>query len=321
MHHVHPWPAILAAWHLGPIRALVEPETGTINAIVRVVTDEGTFFLRAYRHPERAPFEHAAIAHARSRGLPAIGPVPLPDGATLLDVAGHRYALYPQAAGRHVARGDLGPGEVAAMGTFLATLHLALRDFPREAGRARTFAIDRVATLAGIERLEATIRRRPGTDPRDAIALPRLAARRAWLEGQPTGAAIDEAALDEQLIHGDYQETNVFFAGGRVSAVIDWDAAYVASRAWEIVRTLDLVFGFAPDRCRAFLAAYRAVQPIAPADLDRAAANYGLLRAHDLWVYNSYYLEGNERVGRFITPGGFVPLVARWAALRPALAG
>lgn len=313
------WRAILDAWQLGPIRALVQPQTGTINEIVRAVTTGGDFYLRAYRHPERAPFEHAAIAHARSHGLPAVGPCPLPDGTTLLERDGRRYALFPRAPGRQRTRGDLGPGEIAAMGGFLATLHLALRDYPRAAGRSRAITIDRAATLAWLDRLEEAIRHRPDTDPLDAVALPRLAARRAWLERQPADSEIDEAVLGEQLIHGDYQETNLFFAEGEVCAVIDWDQAYVASRAWEVIRTLDLVFGFAPDRCRGFLAAYRAVQPLAPDDLDRAAAAYGLMRAHDLWLYNAYYLEGNERVGRFITPGGFVPIAASWSALRPAL--
>lgn len=314
------WRTILDAWQIGSISALVQPETGTINEIVRVVTTDGDFFLRAYRHPERAPFEHAAIAHARSRGLPAIGPCLLPDGTTLLERDGRRYALFPQAPGQQCARGDLDGAEVAAMGGFLATLHLALRDYPHAAGRHRTITIDRAATLAGLDRLEETIRRRPGTDPLDAVALPRLAARRAWLKRQPDDSAIDQAVFSEQLIHGDYQESNLFFAGGKVCAVIDWDQAYVASRGWEVLRTLDFVFGFAPDHCRDFLVAYRAVQPLTPDDLDRAAAAYGLMRAHDLWLYNAYYLEGNARVGRFITPGGFVPIADIWSDLRPTLA-
>jgi homoserine kinase type II len=315
----HPWHAILDAWQLGPIRALAQPDSGTINEIVRATTDNGDYYLRAYRHPERAPYEHAAIAHARARGLPAIGPLPLPGGSTLLERDGRSYALFPRAPGRQFGRGALGPGEVAAMGSFLATLHLALRDYPRSAGRPRSFRIDRAATLAGITRLEEVIRRRPGTDPIDAIAAARLAARRVWLERQPENAAVDHAVLDEQLIHGDYQETNVFFAAGQVSAVIDWDQTYVASRAWEIIRTLDLVFAFAPEPCRTFLAAYRTIQPLALADLDCAASAYGLMRAYDLWLYTAYYLEGNDRVGRLITPGTFVPISDNWASLRSAL--
>ncbi len=111
------WRTLLDAWQLGPIRTLVQPETGTINEIVRVVTADGDYYLRAYRHPERAPFEHAAIAHARSRGLPAIGPCPLPDGTTLLERDGRCYALFPQArVSVHVLWGKERQNTVLAVG-------------------------------------------------------------------------------------------------------------------------------------------------------------------------------------------------------------
>lgn len=319
MTNMRSWQTIFDVWRLGPIRALAQPDSGTVNEIVRVTTDAGDYFLRAYRHPERAPIEHAVIAHAQARGLPAVGPLPLPDGATLLERDGCRYALYPRAPGRQSARSDLSAGEVAAMGGFLATLHLALRDFPLTEARRGVYPVDRAATLAGIARLEETIHNRPGTDPLDTIALARLAARRTWLEGQTDKAAVDQVEVNEQLIHGDYQESNLFFDTGRVSAVIDWDQVHVASRALEILRTLDFVFAFAPTACRTFLTAYRAVQPLSKDDLDRGAATYGLKQAHNLWIYNAYFLEGNERVGRFITPGGFVPFTDRWATLGPAL--
>jgi aminoglycoside/choline kinase family phosphotransferase len=49
--------------------------------------------------------------------------------------------------------------------------------------------------------------------------------------------------LGAQAIHGDYQSTNLFFAEDQLCAIIDWDQAYVASPAWEVMRTLDLVCG------------------------------------------------------------------------------
>lgn len=60
--------------------------------------------------------------------------------------------------------------------------------------------------------------------------------------------------------------------------------------------------------------------PLPAADLDLAAAWYGQLRLHDLWLYNGYYLEGNQRLARFIRPDPFVPFTTRWKALVPLLA-
>jgi hypothetical protein len=85
------------------------------------------------------------------------------------------------------------------------------------------------------------------------------------------------------------------------------------------MRVLDFVYGFRLKPCHLFLAAYRSAQQLTHDELDRAAMAYGLVHVHNLWVYEAYYLEGNERVGQFIHPGGFVPPTERWAQLRPHL--
>ena len=316
-----PYEAILAAWQLGRVAEIVQPASGTINQIVRAAIAGRYFFLRRYRHPERAVSEHAAIAHARARGFPAVAPLPLLDGATILVHDGAHYALYPQAPGRQHTRDQLTPTLLAAMGRNLAALHRALRDLPRAGMHQRTFVADRDRTLAGIARIAAVIAGRDGSDSLDQIARTRLASRREWLQAQPPTAEYDPAILSEQPIHGDYQETNLFFgADETVCAVIDWDQGYLASRAWEIIRVLDFVCGFAPAPTRHLLMAYREGHDLSLADLDRAAATYGLLRAHDLWLYEAYYFQANRRVGQFITPGTFVPVAVRWAALRAQLA-
>jgi hypothetical protein len=46
---------------------------------------------------------------------------------------------------------------------------------------------------------------------------------------------------------------------------------------------------------------------------------YGWFRAHDLWLYESLYYDGNERVRAFVEPNGFVSLLDMWAALKAEL--
>ncbi len=313
---------LLQPWGLGPVQSATRPAAGTVNQTLLVTTAMGRYALRTYRHEDRTVIarEHAIIAHVRAHGLPAIGPLPLPDGGTIVEQGGQFRALFPLAAGRQVSRHALGAAEAAAMGACLGQLHHVLAHLPEEWRAWRTFTIDRETTLARIARLEATIHGRPTNDADDAAALAWLAGQRAWLERCPADARIDLTPLAHQVIHGDYQETNLFFARGRVSAVIDWDQTYVAPRAWEVVRTLHLAFAFAPALCRPFLAAYRAALPLPLADLDRAVAAYALKVGHDLWLYEERYLRGNERVRRFIQPGGFVSPATRWVHLRPLLA-
>ncbi len=312
---------VLPSWGLGPILSAATPSTGFVNRTLLLRTPDGRYALRAYRHRDRLPIEreHALIASAHARGVPAVLPISLPNGETILEHEGRYYALFPHAPGHQVARDSLGPSEAAAMGQALATIHRALRDYPPQQVAARDFAFDRVTTLARIDRLTAVVKAQPHPTPVDGHALARLKGRRDWLLSAPAVDVSGWAALERQVIHGDYQEANVFFAAGRVSAVIDWDQSYAAPPAWEIARTFHLALDFSPALCRAFLEAYRARLPLRSDDLDRAAAYYAIFRAHDLWVYDAVYLEHDDRVRAFIYPGPFVPLIGRWDTLKGAL--
>jgi Ser/Thr protein kinase RdoA (MazF antagonist) len=283
-------------------------------------TTRGRYALRAYRHltRERIAREHALIRFAAAHGQPAPQPLQRVEGSTLWEQAGRFYALFPLASGQQVPRARLGAREIAAMGTFLGQLHRALQDYPHDQVSARSFTADLPTTLARIEQLVHVIRGQSHQSDVDHSAVRRLAERRAWLE-HTAGNVPTVAHLPTQVIHGDYQETNLFFGDGRISAIIDWDQAYAAPRAWEVLRVFHLVFQFAPMPSRAFLRAYQSVLPLSTADLQTAAACYCHLRTHDLWVYEATYLEGNTRTRAFIHDGPFTPLDERWAQLQPAL--
>lgn len=170
-------------------------------------------------------------------------------------------------------------------------------------------------TLESLARVQAATTARALQTDTDRTALHHLAGRREWLQ---EWAALDGpmrrrfGALPLQVVHGDFQETNLFFGGGEVSAVIDWDQCGVAPRAWEVLRALHLMLGLAPETCRVFLAAYRDLCPLPRLELQEAAACYDALADQNLWVYEALYLEGDDRVRPFLTPGAFVPFAARW---------
>ncbi|HEU5015121.1 MAG TPA: phosphotransferase [Roseiflexaceae bacterium] len=312
---------LLDAWDIGPVLHAQQPATGTINQTWLITTTKGRYVLRAYRHRERLPVEreHAIIAYAVAHGMPAVAPLPQPNGTTILEQEGCFYALFPHAPGKQFARADLGEREFAAMGHCLADLHGALKEYPAECVAQRSLHVDATATFAAIERLEAAIHAKSLFDETDQIVLRRLARRRAWLEQNANLEAPNLNALPWQVIHGDYQEANLFFEDGQVSAIIDWDQAYVAPRAWEVARTLHLALKFETAACQTFLAAYRALLPLPPDEIDMAMNCYSWMRAHDLWIYEALYFEQNQRVRQYITPGTFRPLVERWNTLKSFL--
>ncbi len=312
---------LLSAWRIGAVHSISTPDLGTINRTLLVDTAGGSYALRAYRHAERSPVEreHAVIAHVRAHGLPAVAPLRLPSGTTILEWEGRFYALFPRAPGRQRARGQLTKADFAAMGVFLARVHAALRGFPIEQAARRDFSIDRGATLADIDLLEAAVRTLPTPSEIEQSVLRQLADRRAWIAQSSFDTLPDISSLEQQVIHGDYQETNLFFQAGRVVAIIDWDQTYEASREWEIARTLDLVCKFEVQPSRAFLSGYRAHASLDPAALDLATTAYALMRAHDLSLYRAIYFKGNQRKRQFVSHEEFVSLAERWAALKERL--
>ena len=311
--------AVLAAWHLGPILEAALPTTGTVNRTVLIQTASGAYALRAYRRRAegraRAEWEHRAIGWAAARGVPICPPLPLPNGETVTEWNASLFALFPLAAGRQAAREKLSAEEIAAAGRCLAHIHLAFADFPIAQARPKNLTVDLAAVLAVIPRIEAAIRALPIQTEVEGAALGQLAARRDWLaENRHMAEGVPErlSALPHQVVHGDFQETNLFFEGGEVNAVIDWDQCGVAPRAWEVLRALHLMLDLAPGPCRVFLAAYRGLCPLPEAELQEAAACYSVLADQNLWVYEAAYLEGNDRVRQFLTPSEFVPFAARW---------
>jgi Ser/Thr protein kinase RdoA (MazF antagonist) len=311
------------AWNIAPPLAVRTPETGTIHQTLLLETSAGNYALRIYRYPpekrERVEAEHALIIYACSQNLPAMAPLPLPNGDTILERNGHLHALFPFARGYQTKRDKITPEETIAMGAFLAQLHRALHGYPHDKVANRIFSVDHAATLDTISKIEAIIQARPQSDDDDTQALIRLRERRSWLEAAQPPDETAFARLEQQVIHGDYQETNLFFEDNAVSAVIDWDQSYAAPRAWEVMRALHYLFQFNPAPCHLFLQAYRRELPLSLEELDITAHAYSWMRTHDMWLYEEYYLQGNQRVRQFYSPHAFRPLIERWHALQHAL--
>jgi homoserine kinase type II len=311
------------AWNLAPILSTTTPPAGTIHQTLLLKTAAEEYVLRAYRYQAadrwRITSEHALIAHVHAQGLPSLPPFPLSNGETILQQGGRFYALFPFAHGSQTHRDKLTAEQVVDMGRFLGKLHLALQKYPHERVARRTFNFDRARTFVRIDKLEGIIRAKQERDDTDRHALAQLAHKRAWLIARPISSPPDISSLEQQTIHGDYQATNLFFAGNKVSAIIDWDQAYIAPRAWEVVRALHYICQLEPASCRTFLNAYRTVLSLTRAELELAGACYGLMRAHDLWLYETYYLEGNRRVSPYMPKGNARLFAEEWASLQHLL--
>lgn len=312
---------LVRAWDLGAIYAIRVPSTGTMHQTFLLDTAQGQRVLRAYRPCERSRVEreHAVIAYAAQQRLPVMVPIPWRTGETILGRNDRWYALFPYAPGVQWERAALDVPIIQAMGTALAHLHRTLTDFTHPLIPPRPAVIDRAATIAKLAWYERHIAQAPDPQGTNQAALRRLADQRRWIETHPLRpmAALD--SLPQHVIHGDFTESNLFFQGSVVSAIIDWDKTYRAAREWEIIRTLDLVFGFAPPAACAFLQAYSTLMPLVLDHLELAAQWYGVMRAHDVWMYDEIYRRQNDRIRQFLGQHGFVDPYAAWQHLKPHL--
>lgn len=312
---------VCALWRLGDIASVAPCENGTMNDTYVVAAGDRRVVLKRHQlFPDRprVDAELALRAAARAGGVPVPAATPLPDGALVAERRGATYSLSEYAEGSQVARIRLTAEHAMAMGQALAHLHRAICGAPPVSTRSASTGYDVATTYAHVQKLIIRIEHDGQRRLADRWALERLRSRLDWIdrhEAEPP----DVPDLPVQTLHGDYQQANVFFDGARVSAVIDWDTAFVGSVGDEAVRAMALSFSFDPALSQAFITGYRAKAPLDLTDLDMAAEVYGWRQLHSTWLYDAVYLYGDDRPLRFLTPGPYVPVIDRWRDVRPRL--
>ena len=297
------------------------PNFGTINDVRIVTTSESKYVLRIYEHRDqkRIEREHSVVNWLAARGFPAVRPIRLPNGETFVTFEGKFVTLLPYVSGRQITRDTMKLCEIEAMGRFLGQLHRELAVCPVADIPSIRLILRKTNTIESIQLLLRRIDSIESRTATDQYMISRLESRISWLNNRPSTESVTTDTDDAHPLHGDYQNTNVFFEGTKVSALIDWDKIYRAPAAWEIVRTLDLMVRFTPECSQRFLNGYRRENSITLEKLDTAAELYGTMRAYDIWLPTEIYENGNDRVRQFVYPGRFTPIVDRWDRLRPQL--
>ena len=194
------------------------------------------------------------MEHLAQRGLPCPLPVHGRDGQALRRLMGKPAAVVSFLEGRWPRR--ITVERAGALGETLAALHLAGSDFPLARPNALSFAGWR-ALFEGCRGKADQVE--PGLDAEIEGELDHLA--RAWPEDLPAG-----------VIHADLFPDNVFFAGDRVTGIIDFYFACNDLLAYDLAICLN-AWCFEHDgsfnltKARALLQGYRRRRPLAAAEL------------------------------------------------------
>lgn len=313
----------LQHWDLEPVLTVVPATSGTMNETFLVTTDRRRLVLRKHRRTQRdqITFEHAVIAHARNKQIPTPALVTTADGTAVVQHAGSFFSLFSFARGDQLPRGRLTRAHARSMGMMLARLDLALADFPLTPEPVPDRPPDLAPVVATVDQLLGRIERLNAPTEQDRWAADLLRSKAIWLHNATPPVWRRPPADALQLIHGDYQDANLFFDdSGAVVDVIDWDKAGSGWPPAEVVRAMDHALLLDPQLCAAFVAGYRCLRALSLDDLDHAAANWNYSRVHDHWVLEGIYLRGDDRLRIFLEPGPFVPFADRWRRLRSVLA-
>jgi homoserine kinase type II len=249
--------AFIADYAIGEVVSCKGIAEGVENSNYLLRTESGTYILTLYeKRVARAdlPFFLALMEHLAAAGIACPTPIHGRDGAALRELCGKPAALVSFLDGMWPRR--IHPFHCGGVGQALARLHRAVGNFSQS--RANDLS------LAGWERLYRACAPRadevkPGLAAELGEALADL--KRDWPKALPQG-----------VIHADLFPDNVFFRGEAVSGLIDFYFASNDFFSYDLAICLNAWcfendFSFNVTKARLMLAQYRAVRPLAPAEI------------------------------------------------------
>ena len=276
---------------LGRALALQGISSGIDNSNFFLTTERGEFVLTIFENLgfEQLPFYVQLMRHLAERGIPVPAPVPNADGELVVTLHGKPAIIVSRLSG--ASQMDPQPPHCAEVGSMLARMHLAGRDFPLVQ-----------PNLRGLDWITATA---PTVLP--LVSRPEAELLHNEVRFQTDFAATATyAALTRGPVHADLFRNNVMFEGERLSGCFDFYFAGVDTWLFDVAVTVndwcvDLASGVLDEaRVQALLAAYHAARPFTPQE---HAAWLPMLRAGALrfWLSRLYDLH-IPRAAELLTP-------------------
>ena len=264
---------------LGKALALKGIASGIENSNFFLTTERGEYVLTIFENLsfEQLPFYVQLMRHLAERGVPVPAPVANDAGELVVALHGKPAAIVSKLDGS--SQMDPQPVHCAEVGTILAKMHLAGRDFPLQQ-----------PNLRGLDWWVETVPKvLPFLDAETAALLQsELAFQRDFAAGSTY------AELERGPVHADLFRNNVMFVGERLSGCFDFYFAGWDTWLFDLAVTvndwcIDLDTGRLDEaRVVALTRAYHAVRPFTAADhaawlpmLRAAALRFWLSRLYD----------------------------------------
>lgn len=263
-------------WNSKPGR-IVPIEAGRVNQHWRIQASNGAFVLRRYsalRSNEAIDAEHAVLMTAFGRGWPVAVPIPDAAGATLAELDGGRYSLFPYLAGEPAPQESQAHRRIK--GRMLARLHADLAgalDHQRQ-GFGRAWELDATLQSAGAESFNSALSVFGREHPDLAAAI-----RRQRYRNLRELARLGYGDLPSTVIHADFHHHNLLFTGAELTALLDFDSVRLDAPACDIACSLVNDCTAPPDynaidvdRAAAFVEGYARMRPLSVDEIEMLPA-------------------------------------------------
>jgi homoserine kinase type II len=266
---------------LGKALALKGIASGIENSNFFLTTERGEYVLTIFENLsfEQLPFYVQLMRHLAERGIPVPAPVANEAGELVVALHGKPAAIVSKLDGS--SQMDPQPVHCAEVGTVLAKMHLAGRDFPLQQ-----------PNLRGLDWWVETVPKVLAYLDADTAAL--LQSELAFQRDFAAGTTY--AQLERGPVHADLFRNNVMFVGERLSGCFDFYFAGWDTWLFDLAVTvndwcIDLDTGRLDEaRVLALTRAYHAVRPFTAADhaawlpmLRAAALRFWLSRLYDYY--------------------------------------
>ncbi len=244
------------AYALGTLEGSSGIEAGTVNTSYAVRLEGRPWFLRIYEEQgfEGAEAEADLLVHLAAAGVPTPAPEAGRDGRRVRTLAGKPAALFPWIEGQMLCQRAVTAESARAVGVALAKVHRAGAPAGSPLGPGRFGPRDLAERCARVATAKDETARPLAAPLRDAFL---------------AHAARRDPSLPVGLVHGDLFRDNVLWQDGVISALLDFESAFIGPFVYDLVVTvLSWSFGDAllVDVARAMVSGYRSVRELEAAE-------------------------------------------------------
>lgn len=281
------------------------------------------YFLKHYRVAVagRVQDVHQAKQIFYKHGVPVVLPLTTKSGVTYVKLGKDAYALFPYINRKAIVNGyELNVQQVQSMARMLAHMHsLSRQRLPKVASAGITpWSASYVNKLKQdfvlcANEILAIIRAKKKKTLFDLQAERGLLLKLQLLSDIPS--AFDLRKLGKlHFLHGDFHQRNVFFnPDNTVSHVFDFEKSDIQPRAFELIRSIYIMFFTEKftatnfKRARVYLRTYRQVYPIPKSELVNAVKVLYYRHILSLWIEREHYKNHDFRPDKFL-PGNILYL-------------